>query len=184
MADMDQMETKNLIIRESTFDDCKLFAEWESTPDVMEFFAMDEDRNYENLVSEFLYDKKDPTKKQYTITIKPGGTPIGRIIITRIDTHYDAMDITRIYIADPELRGRGYGTEALKRLLEHAFIYMHMERVTIDHFTRNGIAGEVYGQLGFVNEGVMRHACKKDGKYYDLQLKSMIRSEYLERIKE
>ena len=48
------METKNLIIRESTFDDCSYFADWESDIAVTEFFSIDESRNYEEVVTVFI----------------------------------------------------------------------------------------------------------------------------------
>lgn len=173
------METKHLIIRESTFDDCKYFAEWETSPEITEFFTMDEGRDYEQVVRDFIDSGHDVTKLQFTITLKPEALPIGRIIITRIDKKYDSLDITRIYIADPENRNKGYGEEALRRLLEYVFINMHMERVTIDHFIKNRAASYLYDKIGFQDEGILRNAGKKNGKYIDFQLKSMIRSEFL-----
>ena len=56
------MESKNLIIRETVFDDCKYFAEWEKLPEVTEFFTIDEGRDYEQVVTEFVRYNLDPTK--------------------------------------------------------------------------------------------------------------------------
>lgn len=175
------MESKNLIIRPTVFDDCVLFAEWENQPHVTEFFTMDEGRTYEQIVTEFVRYNLDPSKLQFTITLKPEDAPIGKIYISRIDRHEDSMDITRIYIADPAHRGKGYGEEALRLILEYAFINLHMERVTIDHFEGNRIAAGLYEKIGFKNEGLLRHAGKKNGKYVNLQLKSMLRAEYYDK---
>ncbi|MCQ2551071.1 MAG: GNAT family N-acetyltransferase [Clostridia bacterium] len=172
------MESRNLIIRETTFDDCKYFANWEVNPDVTEFFTMDDDRNYEEIVTEFIKDSQDETKLCFTITLKPDMEPIGRVVISGINSHYDSLDITRIYIADPDNRNKGYGEEALRMVLEYAFIQLHMERVTLDHFTGNKPAANLYEKIGFKYEGVMRNAGKKNGKYVDLHLMSMLRSEY------
>ena len=178
------METKYLIIREAIFDDCKYFAKWEEKPDLTEFFTIDEDRNYEEVVTEFVRNNLDPSKLQFTITLKPDEVPIGKIFVTRMDKHSDSLDITRIYIGDKENRGKGYGEEALRRFLDYCFINLHMERVTLDHFMRNKVAANLYEKIGFQNEGIMRNAAKKDNRYYDLQLKSILRSEYYERIHE
>ena len=175
------MESKNLIIRPTVFDDCALFAEWENRPNVTEFFTMDEGRTYEQIVTEFVRYNLDPSKLQFTITRKPEDKPIGKIYISRINRHEDSMDITRVYIADTENRGRGYGEEALRLVLEYAFINLHMERVTIDHFEGNKIAAALYEKIGFKNEGLLRHAGKKNGKYVNLQLKSMLRAEYYDK---
>lgn len=173
------METKNLIIRESVFDDCSYFADWETNPEVTEFFSIDEDRNYEEIVTEFIENKLDDSKKQLTIMKKPNDIPIGRIYLSRVDRHCDSLDITRIYIADSNLRNQGYGKEALLAILEYAFINLHMERVTIDFFVKNKAAEHLYDKLGFRTEGILRNAIKKNGRYFDLHLKSMIRAEYL-----
>ena len=176
------MESKNLIIRETVFDDCKYFAEWEVLPEVTEFFTIDEGRDYEQVVTEFVRYNLDPTKMQFTITLKPEDKPIGKVYLSRINRAEDSMDITRIYIADQELRGKGYGEEALRLILEFAFINLHMERVTIDHFEKNRTAAALYDKIGFMNEGLMRNAGKKNGKYINLQLKSMLRAEYYDKL--
>ena len=172
------MESKNLILRNTKFSDCELFAKWESSPDVTEFFSMDDTRDYEEVTKEFVLREKDPTVMQFTIVLKETEELIGRAIFTRISRHEDSMDLTRIYIAEPKLRGRGYGEEAMRLLLDYAFTSLHMERVTIDHFTGNKRAAALYQKLGFQHEGIARNSCKKNGKYYDLHLLSMLRTEY------
>ena len=119
---------------------------------------------------------------QFTITLKPEDKPIGKIYISRVNRAEDSLDITRIYIADPALRGKGYGEEALRLILQYAFINLHMERVTIDHFEKNRVAAALYDKVGFTNEGLMRNAGKKNGKYINLQLKSMLRAEYYDKL--
>lgn len=173
-----QMESRRLIIRESLIGDCQLFALWESQEEVNRWFTMDQDRNYNQIVQEFILRSVEADMMQLTIVKKEGEEPIGRIWISRIDDHYDSLDITRIYIADPALRGQGYGEEAMRMLLEYCFVHLHRERVTIDHITENRIASKLYTKLGFQYEGAARHAGKKDGRYVDLMQMSMLRSEY------
>ena len=172
------LETDRLIIRETTEEDCKVFAEWERDPAVTEFFTISADRSYGEILSEVVSEKSDPSCLYYTITYKPDGEPCGRIMISRLDRHYDSMDLTRIYIGDPALRDKGLGREALEKILGIAFTELGMERVTIDHFPANKRADHLYRKLGFVDEGIMRNSGKKDGRYVDLQLKSILREEY------
>ncbi len=175
---MKKVETERIFIRESTFDDCRYFAEWEQTDTVTEFFTIDKGRNYEEVVTEFITRQADDDKLQLTVCYKETEQPIGRIYISNIDRHYDSLDITRIYIADKAIRGVGLGEEALRAALKLSFEDMNMERVTLDHFTGNQIASHLYLKVGFQYEGVMRHGGKKDGKYVDLHLMSMLRQEY------
>ena len=100
-----QTEYSRLYLRESTFDDCRYFADWETQPAVTEFFTINEGRDYEEVVREFLSREGDETQVQFTVCLKENDHPVGRIYISRIDDHYDSLDITRIYIADPAMRG-------------------------------------------------------------------------------
>ncbi len=173
-----KIEMKQIYLRESTFDDCRFFAEWETQPAVTRFFTINDGRDYEEVVTEFVHRQEDDDKLQLTVCMKEDDRPIGRIYISNIDDHYDSLDITRIYIADPAIRGRGLGEEALRAALKLAFDEMNCERVTLDHFTDNKIAAQLYQKVGFQYEGVMRHGGKKDGQYVDLHLMSILRSEY------
>ena len=176
-----RMESKHLVLRNTVFSDCEQFAEWEAQKSVNQFFTMDDDRDYEEIVRDFILSSQDRTKEMFTILLKPDEVPIGRIILSRIDKEEDSLDLTRIYIADQEQRNHGYGEEAIRLILEYAFINLHMERVTIDHFSANETARYLYHKIGFRDEGTMRHAGKKNGRYYDLCLMSMLRSEYYDR---
>lgn len=176
------METKNLIIRETVFEDCEYFAKWESDPEVTRFLSYDEDRTYKDVVEEWIVDKLDETKLQFTVVKKEIRQPIGRIYITRLDRHCDSLDITKLYIAGSENRQQGFGKEMMRELLEYCFVFLHMERVTLDYYTGNKGAAALYEKMGFANEGVARNATKKDGKYYDLHLLSMLRAEFFEKV--
>ncbi|MGP1569936.1 MAG: GNAT family N-acetyltransferase [Eubacteriales bacterium] len=171
------MESINLVIRPSVFSDCKQFAKWETKFAVTEFFSINCDRDYEEVVLEFVERNADKTKLQFTICDKQGNL-LGRVYISNISQVNDSLDITRIYIGDPQNRGKGYGKEAIKLLLDYCFINLHMERVSLDYFEGNKVASALYESMGFKHEGLARNACKKDGKYYDLHLMSILRSEY------
>lgn len=172
------MKENRLIFRNSTLDDCTLFAKWETDIFVNKFFTIDDERGYDEIAREFSEREGDETQRQFTVCLKETGEPIGRIYISNINHHYDSLDITRIYIAPRECRGKGYGEEALKMTLKWAFEEMNMERVTLDHFMDNKIASSLYDKLGFVKEGVMRHGGKKNGQYIDMCLRSILRDEY------
>jgi len=176
------METKNFMIRETVFEDCVYFAEWETYPDITEFLSFNEGRTYKDVVEDWFTDKLDQTRLQFTIVKKSEDKPIGRILITRIDPAYDSLDITRIYIVGEENRNHGSGREILRELLEYCFVFLHMERVTLDYYAGNDRAAALYTKLGFTQEGVARNACKKNGKYYSIHLMSLLRSEFFEKI--
>lgn len=175
------MESRNLIIRESVFEDCRCFAEWETSPEVTVFFNISDMQTYGDIVKKFILSDEDSTAMQFTIITKTDNRPVGRLVISKINPEEDSLDITRIYIADPIDRGKGYGTEALSAFLEYAFINLHMERVTIDFIKDNDVADRLFRKQRFQKEGVARSGCKKNGRYYDLQLMSLLRAEFFEK---
>ena len=172
------METKNFVIRDTEFGDYEYFSRWEADPDVVRYLSFDEDRTYEDVVREGLKNLQDPDKLDFTIVSRAAEEPIGRICISRIDRHSDSLDITKMYIGEKKLWGNGIAREIMIELLEYCFTFLHMERVTIDFYTGNKRASSLYESLGFRSEGTARHAARKDGKYYDLNLMSMLRSEF------
>lgn len=172
------METQNFIIRETEFRDYEYFAIWEKDPVVTKYLSFDEERTYEDVVTEGLYNKFNKERIDLTIVARQSGEPVGRIYISRIDRHSDSLDITKFYIGDPKLWGKGIGREIMNEVLEYCFTFLHMERVTLDYYTGNKRASTLYESLGFKSEGVARNATKKDGRYYDLHLMSMLRSEF------
>ncbi|MDO5491353.1 MAG: GNAT family protein [Bacillota bacterium] len=171
-------ENRNFLIRETRFRDYDWFARWETDPEVTEFLSFDEDRTYEDVVNEAIMFKGNDTIMDLVVEDKKKEKPIGRIIITHIDRHSDSLDITKFYIGSGEYRGRGIGGEIMRMLLEYLFTFMHMERVSLDYYAGNKRAMTLYEKLGFSKEGVARHATKKDGRYYDLHLMSMLRTEF------
>ena len=172
------MESNRLKIRPSVFEDCKLFAEWETLPSVRSSFTMNDDWNYNKIAPQFVLHDQDRTRLQMTILLKETGEPIGRIQISRIDPEFDSLDITRIYIAEDRHRRQGLGEEAMRLILEYCFIQLHKERVTLDFLEGNTPAEQLYSKLGFRKEGVARNGGKKNGMYVNLHMMSLLRIEY------
>ena len=172
-----RIETENLIIRDVCFSDYERFAVWEVDPDMTRYFSLDADRTYEDVVTEGFAFRNDEGVLDLTITGKEDGEPLGRIIITRIDPHSRSLDVTKIYVGG-ERRGTGIGSEALLGLMKYLFEERGLHRVTLDYYTGNTRARDLYRKLGFVDEGVAREATCKDGNFYDLNLMSILRDEY------
>lgn len=173
-----RIDGKNIYLRTTTEDDLNKFSEWETKKSVTEFFTISDGRDLDEISVEYFERLNDETKLQLTICLKESEEAIGRIYISGIDSHYDSMDITRIYIGRDDLRGKGLGEDALRTVLKLGFEMMGLERITLDHFTDNIRAKNLYLKVGFTPEGCMRHSGKKNGEYVDLNLMSILKNEY------
>lgn len=79
---------------------------------------------------------------------------------------------------DPTLRGRGYGTDAVRVSLKYAFLEMNLNRVGLDVMAYNDGAIRAYTKAGFTPEGRRRAVVYRDGVYYDILLMGILRSEW------
>lgn len=172
------LETNDLIIRPSEWEDLKDFYVWERLPEVTEFFSIRDGQTMEDLVRKYVADERDPKAKQFTILLreKDSTRKIGRIVLADIEKGWKG-EIWRIYIGDKSLRGKGYGRQAMEAVMRYCFDVLGFERLYLDHYTGNP-AGKLYLSLGFRYEGVLRKNCRKNGILYDVHLMSMLREEY------
>lgn len=83
-----------------------------------------------------------------------------------------------IFIGRKDLWNQGYGTETMRLLLKHGFKTLNLNRIFLRVFETNKRAIRSYEKAGFVHEGRMRQAQFIDGKYEDVLLMSVLRSEW------
>lgn len=179
---MKQIETQDLIIRDSVWEDLELFFGWERLPQVTDFLSIGENQSFEEVVRTYIHDDENPKQRQYTICLKEDATPvdgrpIGRVVLGDLEEGWK-VEIWRIYIGDLAQRGKGLGRQTLEAMLKLCFDKFGLKRVYLDHYTGNP-AGELYKSLGFQYEGVLRGNCMKNGELYDVHLMSMMRDEYI-----
>jgi RimJ/RimL family protein N-acetyltransferase len=75
--------------------------------------------------------------------------------------------------------GKGYCTEALKEIVRFGFEEKKVNKIWAEHKTFNIASGKVMEKVGMKHERIMRsHYKQADGKYLDMSVKSILRSEY------
>lgn len=80
----------------------------------------------------------------------------------------------RIALNRTDLCGRGYGGEAVRLVLDHAFDTVGLHRVGLQVYDFNRRAQRVYERCGFTREGVWRQALYWDGAWHDAVLMSVL----------
>ena len=172
------LETNDLIIRPSEWEDLEDFYVWERLPEVTEFFSIRDGQTMEDLVRKYVADERDPKAEQFTILLreKDSTRKIGRIVLADIEKGWKG-EIWRIYIGDKSLRVKVYCLRAREAVGRGAFGFLVCEGRYLNHYTGNP-AGKLYLSLGFRYEGVLRKNCRKNGILYDVHLMSMLREEY------
>jgi RimJ/RimL family protein N-acetyltransferase len=83
-----------------------------------------------------------------------------------------------ITLFDESNRIKGFGTEALKLLLDYGFNQLNLHRIVLFTHEINKRAQRVYEKMGFKPGGRRRQASFSEGTYHDLLLFDMLASEF------
>lgn len=102
---------------------------------------------------------------------------LGLVSLTNIDYLNQSAEF-HIMIGDSINQGRGIGSFATKKMLEHAFLNLNLHRVELDVLENNSRARHLYEKVGFVLEGVKRKAFYKNGDFANVCIYSILDFDY------
>ena len=83
-----------------------------------------------------------------------------------------------IFIGDPDYRGNGYGTEAIKLILEFGFKYLNLHSIRLSLLDVNERAHKCYLKCGFKDTGITRDAIFLNGKYHNKLHMDILENEF------
>ena len=102
----------------------------------------------------------------------------GELRFDEIDSHdRRARLATGIYAADK--LGQGFGREAIKAALQHAFTAMNLHRISLRVIDYNERAVRCYKSVGFVEEGRERETAFIQGRWRDDLIMGLLDREFL-----
>ena len=102
---------------------------------------------------------------------------IGNIYLTGID-YLNRKAQTQILIGNREYWNNGYGTEAMRLLLEYAFNYKNLRRLEAVVLEDNIGSRKMHEKLGYKKEGILRQSVYKNGQYKNQILFALLKTEY------
>ncbi len=76
-------------------------------------------------------------------------------------------------------RGKGYGNEAIKKILDIGFGEFGFNRIWLRVLEHNTRAIECYKKVGFVQEGICREESLRMGQFKNQVQMSILRSEWI-----
>jgi RimJ/RimL family protein N-acetyltransferase len=102
---------------------------------------------------------------------------IGTCAFSQLDGE-NGSAMYHITIGEKDSWGLGYGTEATRLMLEHAFDTLKLHRVALAVFEFNERAVRSYLSCGFVIEGRARESIWRDGRWWDEITMSVLEPEW------
>lgn len=106
------------------------------------------------------------------------GKPIGTIQLYDFNQQDKSCKLG-IRIGDKDYWSRGYGGDAVKTIVEYAFLCLDINRVDLRVYEYNERAAHCYEKCGFKYEGRTRKSAYIDGSYYDEILMGLLKSDFL-----
>lgn len=88
-----------------------------------------------------------------------------------------------IKLAHKEIRGKGYGTDAVMAIMRYAFDELGLNRLNGSWFRDNVASSHMYMKCGWKEEGVRRRYIYKHGAYRDLVETGVLAEDYYNLIK-
>ncbi|PGQ46085.1 MULTISPECIES: GNAT family N-acetyltransferase [Bacillus cereus group] len=119
----------------------------------------------------------DSSRYDFAICLKDNNEMIGELSI--LDINEDNQNAGfRISMASISLTGKGYGTEAIKIVLNFVFEQLKLNRLQLEVFSHNLRGIRAYEKIGFVKEGTLRQSLYYNDLYSDEIIMAILKSDY------
>jgi diamine N-acetyltransferase len=133
--------------------------------------------------TQFHYDAEVAEERQrrvvyFTIYDRATLRPIGRTDLGDINYRDRRADFG-IEIGEADYRGRGYGTEATRLMLDYAFTALGLHNVALETWEYNLAARRAYEKAGFRETGRRRQAKFMGGKLWDMIYMDCLSTEFV-----
>jgi RimJ/RimL family protein N-acetyltransferase len=167
---------KKVRLRALDREDLPLTHKWINTPEIVEYeghpfpVSMAEENDW------FESALKNENRKVLIVETLDEGRPIGYIYFD-IDWRHRGVKLS-ITIGELAHQAKGYGTDALRTAVHHAFQELGLNRASASIFAFNQRSLRAFEKAGFRREGVARQCYLWHGAFQDQVMVSILREEY------
>ncbi|MEJ2241031.1 MAG: GNAT family protein [Candidatus Bathyarchaeota archaeon] len=172
------LKGKNINLRVLAKEDLPILVDWFNDPDffgkfnpILQTSKLELEKSFENQGSSnyrcFLIEKKDARKIGY---------------INHFDVIWNGIGnlVTIAYVLIPIERGKGYGTEAAKLMVDFLFLSRNIPCIQATTHINNVASQRVLEKVGFRKEGIIRKRFYVQGQWIDQVLYSILKEEWKE----
>jgi RimJ/RimL family protein N-acetyltransferase len=172
--------SKNIRFRAPEKNDIPKWVEWLNDPDVIKGLTIRHPLGLEDELVWFETMMKRPTEEHpMVIEVKDGKTwqMVGNIGFHQFDW-LSANAEVGIFIGNKDYWSKGIGTEAMLLMLKYGFESLNLHRIWLRVLETNEKAIRCYLKAGFVKEGTFRDGDFRRGKYINVNMMSVLRTEW------
>lgn len=174
------LATNRLLLRPLSFDDAAAIQKLASdriiadtTISIPDPYPDSEAKRY---ISKQIAEQQEGYSVTFAITLKPECNFQGIIQLRDIEKEHSVAELS-FWLAVTTW-GKGYMSEAIKPILNFAFLTLSLNKVYAYHMVRNPASGKVLQKNGFQIEGLLRQRVKKWGVFEDVKLLLILYDEW------
>jgi RimJ/RimL family protein N-acetyltransferase len=174
------LKGKHVLLRPIRRTDIAYFLKWFNDPEVLQYLTMylpmtemaeekwiEELANRAGSTANFVIEAVGESSNQL----------IGSIGLHNIN-HKDQVAEFGIAIGEKDLWSKGYGTEATRLLIEYGFKQLNLHRISSSVFAFNERSFRMHKKVGSQEEGRLRQADFKNGRFHDRVIFGLLREEW------
>ena len=165
-----------IALRELTEKDIPILNKWRNDKNISDFLVTN--YTYINIETDIAWFKKYLNERDNNCRFsiidagKDSEDIVGVVYLTEINW-INRNACVGIIIGDDQ-QNKGYGTEAIKLIVNHAFNNLNLHRVYAYILEYNDRSVKIFEKNNFVLDGVLKEAIFKNGKYHNLSVYSLI----------
>jgi [ribosomal protein S5]-alanine N-acetyltransferase len=115
-------------------------------------------------------------QRAFAITRTQDGRMVGAVSLRDMDTHHAKAELG--FWIGVEFWGCGYASEAVCRMIQFGFESLPLNRIYAHHMVRNPASARVLERAGLNVEGLLRQSVRKWGRFEDVVIRSILRSDW------
>ena len=174
------IETPRLILRRFTTEDAQaMYDNWASDPEVSRYLTWPTHPNVDvtrQLLATWVEQYEKPDVYQWAIGLRAAdGMPIGSISVVTLNERTHSAEVG--YCIGRSWWHQGITSEALEAVLGYLFGTVGAWRVSARHDPHNPHSGGVMRKCGMRHEGCLRQKLRNKGRYVDVDLYAILRSD-------
>ena len=175
------LEGQSVVLRKHVPENLGAFRRWYRDPDVARLARyQDGPMSIEEIDRFFQGRAVGPESMAMAIHLRGTDRLIGTCAFSQLDGD-NGSALFHITIGEKEEWGRGFGTEATRLMVDHAFGALGLHRVALTVFEFNERAIRAYVTCGFTTEGRAREAIWRDGRWWHEVSMSILESKWRQR---
>ena len=177
---MPTIRTKRLTLRAAKMSDAEDLYEYSRDPAVAKHVLWDAHTSIHQTRAYIRYlirQYKNGQPSSFVISITETGKVVGTIGFMWIQQENRSAEVG--YSLSRRYWNQGIMSEALQAVVEFGFTKLNLNRIEAQHECDNPASGKVMLHAGMRHEGTLRQRIYNKGRYADVDLYAIVRSDYL-----